>query len=157
MLSIATAECFTHGKIGTIIHKIASGYDEVKEHPYYNYINGNVYVMASMFIPLRYSAEKLLNINLPDPDYKYKYAKAYSEKNDLKVAYLMAKGIKDVLNCDMAIGTTAGVGRGGICILTDRNKYLFTTDVYGDLINRKNIIERQKNGVEKHLISLLKF
>jgi uncharacterized protein (UPF0254 family) len=155
MLSIATAECFTHGKIGTIIHKIASGYDEVKEHPYYNYINGNVYVMASMFIPLRYSAEKLLNINLPDPDYKYKYAKAYSEKNDLKVAYLMAKGIKDVLNCDMAIGTTAGVGRGGICILTDRNKYLFTTDVYGDLINRKNIIERQKNGVEKTLDKLI--
>ncbi|WP_421077773.1 UPF0254 family protein [Methanothermococcus sp. Ax23] len=151
MLSIATAECFTHGKIGTIIHKIASGYDEVKEHPYYNYINGNVYVMASMFIPLRYSAEKLLNINLPDPDYKYKYAKAYSEKNDLKVAYLMAKGIKDILNCDMAIGTTAGVGRGGICILTDKNEYLFTTDVYGDLINRKNIIERQKNGVEKTL------
>ncbi|WP_292461031.1 UPF0254 family protein [Methanothermococcus sp.] len=151
MISIATAECFTHGKIGTIIHKIASGYDDVREHPYYNYINGNVYVMASMFIPLRYSAEKLLNINLPEPDYKYRYAKAYSEKNDLKVAYLMAKGIKNMLNCDISIGTTAGVGRGGICILSDNNKHVFTTDVCGDLINGKNIIERQKNGIEKTL------
>ena len=149
MLSIATAECFTHGKIGTIIHKIASGYDEVKEHPYYQYINGNVKVMASMFIPSKYRAEKLLNVELPEPDYAYEYAKAYSEENDLKVAYLMAKGIKNILNCDIAIGTTAGVGRGGICILTDNNKYVFTTDIQGDLIKGKNIIQRQKNGIEK--------
>ncbi|AEH07375.1 UPF0254 family protein [Methanothermococcus okinawensis] len=156
MLSIATAECFTHGKIGTTIHKIASGYNEVKEHPYYPYINGHVKVMASMFIPLKYSAEKLLNIKLPIPDYKYEYAKAYSEKNDLKVSYLMAKGVKDILNCDISIGTTAGVGRGGICILTNKNKYVFTTDVYGDLINGKNIIERQKNGIKKTLDVLVK-
>jgi uncharacterized protein (UPF0254 family) len=149
MITVATAECFTHGKIGITIHKMASGYDEVNEHPYYKYINGNVKVMASMFIPSKYSAEKLLNIELPEPDYDYEYAKAYSEENDLKVAYLMAKGIKNILNCDIAIGTTAGVGRGGICILTDNGKYVFTTDVYGDLINGKNIIHRQKNGIEK--------
>ena len=149
MITVATAECFTHGKIGITIHKMASGYDEVKEHPYYEYINGNVKVMASMFIPSKYSAEKLLNVELPEPDYAYEYAKAYSEENDLKVAYLMAKGIKNILNCDIAIGTTAGVGKGGICILTDNSKYVFTTDIQGDLIKGKNIIQRQKNGIEK--------
>ena len=149
MITIATAECFTHGKIGTMIHKMASGYDEVKEHFHYKYINGNVKVVASMFIPSKHGAEKLLNVELPEPDYTYEYAKAYSEENDLKVAYLMAKGIKNILNCNIAIGTTAGVGRGGICILTDNGKYVFTTDVYGDLINGKNIIHRQKNGIEK--------
>jgi uncharacterized protein (UPF0254 family) len=149
MITLATAECFTYGQIGTKIHKMACGYDELKNNPYFKCINGNVKVMASMFIPSVYSAEKLLNIKLPEPDYQFDFAKVYSEENDLKVAYLMAKGIKNILNCDISIGTTAGVGRGGICILTDKNKYLFTTDVYGDLINKKNITQRQKSGIEK--------
>ncbi len=160
MITVATAECFTHGKIGTTIHKIASGYDEVKESPHYKYINGKIKIISAMFIPSKYGAEKLLNIKLPEPDYNYKYAKAYSEENDLKVAYLMANGIKNLLNCDIAIGTTAGVGRGGICILTDKNRYIFTTDIYGDLVIGKNIMERQKNGIEKTMnkfVEILKY
>jgi uncharacterized protein (UPF0254 family) len=154
-ISVATAECFTHAKIGITIHKAASGYKDFEFKEIFDEEElramSNVRVLASMFIPSAYAAEKLLNIKLPEPDYAYAYAKAYTEKNDLKVAYLMAKGLKDILNCNIAIGTTAGIGRGGICILTDKNKYLFTTDVYGDLINHKNIIERQENGIKKGL------
>ncbi len=148
MITVATAECFTHGKIGTTLHKMASGYDEVKKHPYYSYVRGNVKIIASMFIPSKYGAEKLLNIKLPRPDYDYKYAKAYSEKNDLIVAYLMANGVKNLLNCNISIGTTAGIGRGGICILTDNNKYTFTTNVNADLITGTNIELRQKRGID---------
>ncbi len=151
MITVATAECFTHGKIGVLLHKMASGYDEVKKCNHYKIINGNIKIISSMFIPSKYGAEKLLNIDLPEPDYYYKYAKAYSEKNDLKVAYLMAKGVKTILNCDISIGTTAGVGRGGICILTDYNVYSFTTNVYGNLITGENVLKRQKNGIEKTL------
>ena len=67
----------------------------------------------------------------------------------------MAKGIKNKLNCNISIGTTAGIGKGGICILTDNNKYLFTTDVYGDLLNRNNIVERTVNGINKTLDKLV--
>ncbi|MBW9221563.1 UPF0254 family protein [Methanothermococcus sp. SCGC AD-155-C09] len=155
MLSIGTAECFTHGKIGNILHKMAMGYDEVKNHPYYEVFNGNIYVMASMFIPLKSTVEIILDITLPTPDYEYRYGKVYNEENDLKVAYLMAKGIKNKLNCNIGIGTTAGIGKGGICILTDNNKYLFTTDVYGNLLSKKNIVERTTNGIDKTLDKLV--
>ncbi|EHP84696.1 UPF0254 family protein [Methanotorris formicicus] len=154
-ISVATAECFTHAKIGITIHKAASGYEDFEFKEIFDReglkIIRNVRVLASMFIPSVYAAEKLLNIKLPEPDYSYAYAKAYTEKNDLKVAYLMAKGLKDILNCNIAIGTTAGVGRGGICILTDKNKYTFTTDVCGNLLKHENILERQRNGIEKGL------
>ena len=151
MITLATAECFTLGKIGTTIHKIASGYEECKNHKYYNIINGNVKIISSSFIPSIEGAEKLLNLKHPLPkcDYEYNYSKAYTEKNDLKVAYMLAKGLKNTLNCNIAIATTAGVGRGGICIISDKNEYLFTTDIEGDLISKKNIIQRQKNGIDK--------
>jgi len=155
MITLGTAECFTHGLIGTTVHKISSNYEEYRNSYYYTIINGNIKVLMSSFLPSRYAIEKLFNIKLPKEDYNYKYSKAYNEENDLKVSYLMAKGVKDLLNCNIGIGTTAGIGRGGITIITDYNVYQFTTDVYGDLIKGKNIIERQKNGIEKTLNKLM--
>ena len=154
MLSVATVECFTHGRIGIILHKISMGYEDVREHPYYPIFNKNIYVMASMFLPQKDTVEVILDIEMPPPDYPYRYAKVYSEKNDLKVAYLMAKGLKDKLECNISIGTTAGVGRGGICILTDKNRYLFTTDIYGNVLTGENLVERSEDGVSKTLNKL---
>ena len=154
MLSIATIECFTHGKIGVILHKIAMGYRDVKELPYYPIFNKNIYVMASMFLPQRDVVESILGIELPPPDYTYRYAKVYSEKKDLEVAYLMAKGLKDKLECNIAVGTTAGIGRGGICILTDNRRFLFTTDVYGNVLTGENLVERSEDGISKTLNKL---
>ncbi len=149
MITLATAECFTLGKIGTTIHKISSNYEEYKNHKYSPILKNKIIVLSSLFLPSTISIENLLNIKLPKSDYNYKFSKAYNEKNDLIVAELMAKGIKNKLNPDIAIGTTAGVGKGGICIITNYNKYLFTTDINGDLINKKNIVLRQKNGINK--------
>ncbi|HIQ38708.1 MAG TPA: UPF0254 family protein [Methanothermococcus okinawensis] len=155
MLSVATAECFTHGRIGVILHKMAMGYEDVKGHPYYPIFNKNIYVIASMFLPQRDVIESILDIKLPPSDYTYRYAKVYNEKKDIEVAYLMAKGLKDKLRCNIAIGTTAGIGRGGICILTDNRRYLFTTDVYGNILTGKNLVERSENGISKTLNKLV--
>ncbi|HID92401.1 TPA: hypothetical protein EYP45_04770 [Candidatus Peregrinibacteria bacterium] len=92
---------------------------------------------------------------LPPSDYTYRYAKVYNEKKDIEVAYLMAKGLKNKLRCNIAIGTTAGIGRGGICILTDNRRYLFTTDIYGDILTGKNLVERSENGISKTLNKLV--
>ena len=155
MIPVATAECFTHGRIGVILHKMAMGYKDVKSHPYYPIFNKNICVIASMFLPQRDAIKNILDIELPPPDYTYRYAKVYNEKNDLKVAYFIAKGLKDKLRCSITIGTTAGVGRGGICILTDKNKYLFTTDVYGNILTGENLVERSEDGLYKTLDKLI--
>ncbi|ENN95948.1 hypothetical protein J422_04880 [Methanocaldococcus villosus KIN24-T80] len=158
MITLATAECFTHGKIGLSIHKAASGYEEFE----YKYLFSeedlkivkNVKVLCSMFLPSIYAIEKLFNISLPKPDYYYKYAKAYSEKNDLAVAKKIAESLKDKLNPDIALASTAGVGRGAICIIADKC-YLFTTDVYANLLTFENVKERQKDGIEKGIKKVL--
>nr|A9AB09.1 RecName: Full=UPF0254 protein MmarC6_1720 [Methanococcus maripaludis C6] len=149
MISVATAECFTHGKIGIKIHKMACGYREFEKDPNYSIINGNVFVIASMFLPSKKGIESILDVKLPEPDYVFKYSKAYNQENDILVAKMVANALKNKLNCDIAISSTAGVGNGAICILTDKNEYNFTSDIYGDLIKGENILKRQDNGVNK--------
>ncbi|MBA2850664.1 uncharacterized protein (UPF0254 family) [Methanococcus maripaludis] len=149
MISVATAECFTHGKIGTKIHKIACGYKEFEKDSNYDMIHGNVYVMASMFLPSKKGIESLLDVKLPEPDYVFKYSKAYNQENDILVAKLVAKALKNKLNCNIAISSTAGIGNGAVCIVTDYNDYVFSSDIYGDLLKGQNIIKRQESGIEK--------
>ncbi|XRP96866.1 UPF0254 family protein [Methanocaldococcus sp. 16A] len=159
MITVATAECFTHANIGLTLHKAAAGYEDFE----FKYLFSdedlklikNIKIIAAMFIPSIVGAEKLLDIKLPEPDYSYRYAKAYSEEKDLEVAKLMAMGLKKKLNANIAIGTTAGIGMGAICILTDNNCYLFTSDVYANLITFENVKERQRNGIEKGIKKFL--
>ncbi|WP_456418765.1 UPF0254 family protein [Methanocaldococcus infernus] len=157
MITVGTAECFTHGQIGLTIHKASAGYPNI-EYKFPEKIR-EVRVLTSMFIPSIYAAEKLLDISLPEPDFEYKYAKAYSEEKDLLVAKLMAKSLKEKLNLDIAIGTTAGVGRGAIAIITNKKEEVFTTDIYANLLTFENVLERQKRGIElgiKKFIEILK-
>ena len=159
MITVATAECFTHANIGLTLHKAAAGYEDFEFKYLFSEedlkLMRNVKVITAMFVPSIAGAEKLLDIKLPEPDFNYKYAKAYSEEKDLEVAKLMAEGLKKKLNANIAIGSTAGVGRGAICILTDNNCYLFTSDVYANLITFENVKERQKNGIEKGIKKFL--
>ncbi|MEO2117354.1 MAG: UPF0254 family protein [Methanocaldococcus sp.] len=159
MITVATAECFTHANIGLTLHKAAAGYDDFEFKYLFDgedlKLMRNVKVITAMFIPSIFGAEKLLDIKLPEPDFNYKYAKAYSEEKDLEVAKLMAEGLKKKLKVNICIGTTAGVGRGAICILTDNNCHLFTSDVYANLITFENVKERQKNGIEKGIKKFL--
>lgn len=64
----------------------------------------------------------------------------------------MAQAVKDLSDCDISIGTTAGVGRGGISIITDKYEITTITDTYADLNdnNSEDLFERSQSGIKKH-------
>ena len=165
MIKIATAECFTHGKVGRELHALAQDYEgnfgrEYIENPkeYGDFDYNELSVTCSLFIPTIEAVEKILNVkNPPKPDKLIKGIKVYDEKGDLKVSKIMAQAVKDLSDCDIAIGTTAGIGRGGICIITDNYEISTTTNVYADLCenNSEKLFQRSENGIKKTLEILL--
>lgn len=166
MIKIATAECFTHGKIGRELHALAQNYEGSFGCEYIENLNdygdfdySELSVTCSLFIPTIEAVVKILNVkNPPKPDELIKGIKVYDEKGDGKVSRIMAQAVKDLSECDIAIGTTAGVGRGGICIITDKYEILTTSDVYADLCenNSEELFQRSENGIKKALeITLL--
>ena len=168
MIKIATAECFTQGKIGRELHAIAQGYegDFGREYiedleSYGDFDYNELSVTCSLFIPTIEAVTKILNIeNPPKPDKLIKGIKVYDERGDLKVSKIMARAVKDMTDCDIAIGTTAGIGRGGICIFTDECEISTTTGIYADLYenNSSDLFQRSQDGIRKVLeILLLEF
>ena len=165
MIKIATAECFTHGKIGRELHAIAQNYegnfgrDYIKNlQDYGDFDYDELSVTCSLFIPTIEAVEKILNVkNPPKPDKLIKGIKVYDEKEDKTVSKIMAHAVKDLSDCDIAIGTTAGVGRGGISIITDEYEITTTTDVYADLCenNSEKLFQRSENGIKKTLEIIL--
>lgn len=166
MIKIATAECFTHGKIGRELHAIAQSYEgdfgcDYIENPkdYGDFDYDELSVTCSLFIPTIEAVVKILNVeNPPKPDKLIKGIKVYDEEGDKKVSKLMAQAVKELSNCNIAIGTTAGVGCGGISIITDKYEIFTTTDVYADLCenNSENLFKRSEAGIKKTLeITLL--
>lgn len=161
MIKIATAECFTHGKIGRELHALAQNYEgsfgkEYIENPneFGDFDFNELSVTCSLFIPTIEAVEKILNVkNPPKPDKLIKGIKVYDENGDKLVSKIMAQAVKNMTDCDMAIGTTAGVGHGGITIITDRYEITTTTDVYADLCenNSEDLFRRSENGIEKSL------
>ena len=161
MIKIATAECFTHGKIGRELHAIAQGYegDFGREHiknleEYGDFDYNELSVTCSLFIPTIEAVVKILNVkNPPKPNKLIKGIKVYDEKEDLEVSKIMARAVKDLTDCDIAIGTTAGIGRGGICIITDEYEISTTTGIYADLCenNSEDLFQRSQNGIRKTL------
>jgi len=161
MIKIATAECFTHGKIGRELHALAQNYEgnfgkEYIEKPkdYGNFDYDELSVTCSLFIPTIEAVVKILNVeNPPEPQKLIKGIKVYDEKGDKEVSKIMAQAIKDLSNCNIAIGTTAGIGRGGICILSDDYEIITTTEVYADLCekNSETLFKRSENGIRKTL------
>ena len=165
MIKIATAECFTQGKIGRELHAIAQGYegdfgrDYVKNLEEYGDFDYNeLSITCSLFIPTIEAVVKILNVeNPPKPDKLIKGIKVYDEKGDLNVSKIMARAVKDLTDCNIAVGTTAGIGRGGICIISEKYEISTTTDIYADLCenNSDNLFKRSENGIEKALEILL--
>lgn len=166
MIKIATAECFTHGKIGRELHALAQNYegnfgmDYIKNlQDYGDFDYNELSVTCSLFIPTIEAVVKILNVeNPPKPDKLIKGIKVYDEKGDKLVSRIMAQAVKDLSDCDVAIGTTAGVGRGGISIITDKYEITTTTDVYADLCEKdsENLFQRSEDGIRKTLeITLL--
>lgn len=165
MIKIATAECFTHGKIGRELHAIAQNYEgnfgrdyieNLTDYGDFDY--SELSVTGSLFIPTIEAVVKILNVeNPPKPDKLIKGIKVYDEEGDKSVSKIMAQSVKDLTNCDMAIGTTAGVGRGGISIITDKYEITTTTGVYADLSenNSETLFDRSEDGIKKALKIIL--
>ena len=63
----------------------------------------------------------------------------------------MGDAVKKITGCGIAIGTTAGIGRGGISVVTNDCTIITTSDVTSDLRenNSEELFQRQENGIEK--------
>ena len=167
MIKIATAECFTHGEIGRELHALAQNYDgdfgcKYIEDPkeYGDFDCNDLSVTCSLFIPTIEAVKKILNVsNPPKPNTLIKGIKVYDEKGDREVSKIMAEAVKEMSGCDIAIGTTAGVGRGAISIITDDYEIATTTDVYADLneLNSEDLFNRSQAGIKKTLEIILLF
>lgn len=161
MIKIATAECFTHGKIGRELHALAQGYEGnfgreyVKSlKSYGNFDYDNISVTCSLFIPTIEAVVKILNVkNPPKPKELIKGIKVYDEEGDKAVSKIMAQAVKELSDCDIAIGTTAGIGRGGICVINKEYTIITTSEVYADLRenNSEELFKRSENGIKKAL------
>ena len=165
MIKIATAECFTQGKIGRELHALAQNYEgdfgrDYIENPkdYGDFDYNELSVTCSLFIPTIEAVVKILDVeNPPKPDKLIKGIKVYDEKGDKAVSKIMAQAVKDLSGCDIAIGTTAGIGRGGISIVTDDCEITTTTSAYADLCenNSEDLFKRSEDGIKKSLEIIL--
>ena len=166
MIKIATAECFTHGKIGRELHALAQNYEgnfgldyigNPKDYGDFDY--NELSVTCSLFIPTIEAVVKILAVeNPPKPNELIKGIKVYDEEGDKSVSRIMARAVKDLSDCDIAIGTTAGIGRGGISIINDEYEITTTTNVYADLSENdsETLFKRSQAGIMKALeITLL--
>ena len=167
MIKIATAECFTQGKIGRELHALAQNYKSnfgceyiIDPYEYGDFDCTQLSVTCSLFIPTIEAVKKILNVeNPPEPDNLIKGIKVYDEAGDMNVSKIMAEAVKDMSDCDIAVGTTAGVGHGGISIITDNYIITTTTDVYADLneLNSEDLFNRFQSGIKKALEIILLF
>ena len=73
------------------------------------------------------------------------------------MSILMAEAAKEISSSYVGIGTTAGIGYGGIAIVDDDVIISTSSDVSADLIkaNSHNLYLRQKSGIEKTLKILI--
>jgi len=152
LIRIATAECFTHGKIAREIHAFSQGYLlsykwTIKPKDY------KLSLIAGLFIPTITGIKKILKFEPPPPTEITDDIKVYDEATDKKVANRMAKAVKNITGADIGIGTTAGVGRGGIALVSDNIEVIGSSDVYADLRSSSvtEIMKRQESGVKKTL------
>ena len=167
MIKIATCECFTHGEIGQELHALAQDYDgdfgcKYIENPeeYGDFDYNELSVTCSLFIPTLEAVKKILNVeNPPEPDNLIKGIKVYDEDGDRAVSKIMAKEVMDLTGCDIAVGTTAGVGRGGITVLTKDYEITTTSDVFADLnkLKSEDLFKRSQSGIIKTLEIILLF
>lgn len=168
MIKIATAECFTHGQIGREIHCFIQNYKGNLEPKYLKNthrsenledIRKNLILSSTLLLPSIDSLKKILDINPTEPYQVINGVKIYKEEEDKVMSTLMANAVRKLLNVEIGIGTTAGIGKGGITISDNKIDIITTTDVYADLrtltgisLNDSELIfKRQESGIEKTL------
>ncbi|MEW6010677.1 MAG: hypothetical protein CIT03_03995 [Methanobacterium sp.] len=154
-IKISCAECFTHGKIAREIHSFARGYPS-QYHWNIKPSQIKISLVGGVFAPTINSVESLLKIKPLDPVLNLDGIKVYKEKEDLKMATMMAQAVLKISNSDIGIGTSAGIGKGGISVCNDKIILSCTSEIHADLRNSpvNLILERQKSGIEKALFLL---
>ena len=155
IVKIATAECFTHGKIAQEIHAFSQDYPQ--NHTWnINPEDFNLSLVAGMFIPTINGVKNMLKFDPLPPLETINDIKVYNQEEDMEMAVLMARSIKEITSSDIGIGTTAGVGKGGIAVCNEEFLLLSSSDVSTDLRNSDSalIFQRQKSGIEKALYML---
>ena len=179
MITIATAECFTHGILAREIHALAQDYEDDFASNYWGLVNKaqkdclkdailddkcsifdlkELSVTCGLFIPTLDAVKSILKIEDPvEPLKLIKGIKVYDDIGDIEMSILMAEAAKKVSGTDIGIGTTAGIGYGGIAIVDDDVIISTSSDVSADLIkaNSYNLYMRQKSGIEKTLKILI--
>ena len=179
MITIATAECFTHGILAREIHALAQGYEDNFGSKYSYLVNKvekdclkdailedkcsifdlrDLSVTCGLFIPTLDAVKSILQIENPvEPLELIKGIKVYDDIGDIEMSILMAEAAKKIANTSIGIGTTAGIGYGGIAIVDDDMIISTSSDVSANLIDADcdNLYMRQKSGVEKTLKMLI--
>ena len=179
MITIATAECFTHGILAREIHALAQGYEDNFGSKYSYLVNKvekdclkdailedkcsifdlrKLSVTCGLFIPTLDAVKSILQIENPvEPLELIKGIKVYDDIGDIEMSILMAEAAKKIANTSIGIGTTAGIGYGGIAIVDDDMIISTSSDVSANLIDADcdNLYMRQKSGVEKTLKMLI--
>ena len=179
MITIATAECFTHGILAREIHALAQGYEDNFGSKYSYLVNKvqkdclkdaimedkcsifdltDLSVTCGLFIPTLDAVKSILQIENPvEPLELVKGIKVYDDDGDIEMSILMAEAAKKIANASIGIGTTAGIGYGGIAIVDDDVVISTSSDVSANLIDAdsNNLYMRQKSGIEKTLKILI--
>ena len=179
MITIATAECFTHGILAREIHALAQDYEDNFGSHYWHIVNKaqkdclkdailedkcsifdlrDLSVVGGMFIPTLDAVKSILRIENPvEPLELVKGIKVYDDLGDIEMSIQMAEAVKKITGAYVGIGTTAGIGYGGIAIVDNDMIISTSSDVSADLIkaDSNNLYMRQKSGIEKTLKLLI--
>ena len=179
MITIATAECFTHGILAREMHALAQGYEDNFGSKYSYLVNEiqkdclkdailedkcsifdltDLSVTCGLFIPTLDAVKSILQIENPvEPLELVKGIKVYDDSGDIEMSILMAEAAKKIANASIGVGTTAGIGYGGIAIVDDDVIISTSSDVSANLIDAdsNNLYMRQKSGIEKTLKILI--
>ncbi|MCK9152527.1 UPF0254 family protein [Methanobacterium alcaliphilum] len=155
LITISTAECFTHGKIAQEIHSFSQGYPSKypwKIDPALHKLS----IIGSVFAPTVSGVETLLKIKPHPPFTTINDIKVYDQEGDIKMALMMAEAVREITGSSIAIGTTAGIGKGGIAICNDKINFSCSSNIAADLRTSPAsvIMQRQKSGVKKALYLL---
>ncbi len=176
MISISTAECFTHGILAREIHCLSQGYKDNFKSDYLDLVkqiekeclddkkSDTVYdlndlsLRYGLFIPTLDAVKSILNIKDPVKPLKLiKGIKVYDDEGDKEMSIMMAEACRKISNTSIGIGTTAGIGYGGIAIVDEDFIISTSSDVKANLMedNYNNLYLRQISGIEKTLKILI--
>ncbi len=144
-LAVATVECFTHGLIGTLLHRRSAPYRRDRLP---------LKVVFSSFIPHPVVAETVLGVRLPPPQILLGgYVKVYDQKGDEEVVRMLAERLKALLSCDICIASSAGVGYGAVSVLFRGKMHVIRSPVWVDLrtASEREVLKRRNLAVKKTL------